>query len=181
MATLRGSARRYAEAIFAIASEQETFDAWLGDLERVRELMADPTAEQVLTSPAVPEQERQQALERLLPDLKPEAKNFLRLLVARGRLDLAPEILIALRERVDQARGVVTAHVTSAVELDAALEQVLAERLARHTGRQVRLEVSVDPELIGGIVAQIGDELIDDSVRGRLRRLRERLAHAPVG
>ncbi|MBI4492966.1 MAG: F0F1 ATP synthase subunit delta [Chloroflexi bacterium] len=181
MANIGASARHYAEAVFGIAQERQAFDAWLGALERVEQILADPAAGQVLTSPAVPEEERRAALDRLLPDLGPEIRNFLHLLVDRGRLELLPEILTAFRELVDQARGVVTAKVTSAVALDPRLREVVARRLAAHTGRQVRLELSVDPELIGGVVARVGDELLDDSVRGRLQRLKERLLRAPVG
>lgn len=178
MAIIHGSARRYAEALFSIARPNQAYDVWLRDLERLDAILQDENAHQVLTSPAVPEEERQAALEKLLPDARPEFRNLIRLLLQRNRLKLVPEILAAFREQVDEERGIVTAEVTSAMPLDEGLRSVVAERLARFSGKQVRLELSVDPQLIGGIVARIGDELIDDSVRGRLQRLRHQLAQA---
>src|SRR5690606_32161809 len=161
-------------------SEANALDAWLADLERLRDVLANPLASQALTSPAVPQSERAAALDNLLPELRPQIRNLAHLLIERGRLELVPEILEAFKELVDRARGIVVAQVTSAIELDDQLRRVVTERLTTYTGKQVRLELSVDPSLIGGVVARIGDELIDDSVRARLQHLKERLAQASV-
>lgn len=178
MASPRASANRYAEAVLAIASDDRTFDAWLQDLERIQRVLADPAAGRVLTSPTIPEGERLAGLFGLLPDLRPETRKFAALLVERGRLELITDIREELKRLVDEARGIVVAEVTSAVPLDARQREVVAGRLARYTGKQVHLDTAVDPDLIGGIVARIGDERIDDSIRGRLQRLKERLIQA---
>ena len=176
MARISGSARRYAAAVFGLARDTNSLDAWLADLERLAQVLQAPEAERALTSPAVPEAQRLAALERILPGLQPQMRSFVAILVQRGRLQLAAEILADFRRRLDEHRGVAIVEVSTAIPLDAASERVLAERLSRYTGRQVRLEKRVDPDLIGGVVARIGDELIDDSVRGRLDRLHRRLA-----
>jgi F-type H+-transporting ATPase subunit delta len=176
MPQISSSARHYAAAVFEVARESNSLDEWLTDLERVAQVLAVPQAERALTSPAVPEGERLAALKRLVPDLGPPAQSLLTILVQRGRLQLVPQILADYGRRLDEHRGVAIVEVTTAVALDGDSERVLAERLSRYTGRQVRLEKQVDPEIIGGVVARIGDELIDDSVRGRLDRLHRRLA-----
>jgi F-type H+-transporting ATPase subunit delta len=75
-------------------------------------------------------------------------------------------------------RGIITADVTTAIPLDRELEQVIAQRLAAHLGREankVSIRSRVDPSIIGGVVARVGDQVIDDSVRGRIERLRRTL------
>ena len=107
------------------------------------------------------------------------ARNFLHILAERDRLVEVPGIADALRELINQRRGIITADVTTAVPLDAEMERLVAERLAAYLHRdadKVTIHSRVDPEIIGGVIARVGDQLIDDSVRGRLERLRRTLA-----
>jgi F-type H+-transporting ATPase subunit delta len=118
-------------------------------------------------------------LDRILPNAAPMVRNFVHILVNRDRLPEVPGIVDALRELINVQRGIVTADVTTAVPLDAELERVVAERLATHLGRtpdKVMIRSRVDPAIIGGVVARVGDQVIDDSVRGRIERLRRTLA-----
>jgi F-type H+-transporting ATPase subunit delta len=127
----------------------------------------------------VPAQQKTAALERILPNLPPLVRNFLRILVERDRLDEVPGIVDALRDLINARRGIITAEVTTAVPLDSQMERLVAQRLATYLGRdaqQVSLRSRVDPSIIGGVVARVGDQVIDDSVRGRLERLRRTLA-----
>jgi len=85
----------------------------------------------------------------------------------------------SLHDLINERRGIVTAEVTTAVPLDAEMERLVAERLATYLDRppeKVVIRSRVDPTIIGGVIARIGDRLIDDSVRGRLDRLRQTLA-----
>ena len=114
-----------------------------------------------------------------MPNAPQVVRNFLHILVDRHRLDQVPGILEALRELINVQRGIVTAEVTTAVPLDAEMEQVVTQRLATHLGReprQVTIRSRVDPSIIGGVIARVGDQVIDDSVRGRIERLRRTLA-----
>jgi len=180
MARVSGSARRYATALFVLARDSSQLDRWSRELEQLVTLLQTPDAAQVLTSPAVPEDQRLAALGQLLPGTSPQFRSFLEILVRRGRLELAPEILAEFRRLWDDYRGVVVAEVTTAFPLDANATRLLTQRLTSFTGKQVRLEPRVDPSIIGGVVARVGDELIDDSVRGRLDRMRRRLAGGGV-
>ncbi len=168
-------AARYAEAAFGVARQAGTLDTWLGELERASALFDTPAAAQFLTSPVVPPDRKQAVLFELLPDLPREVQNFLALLARRGRLDLIPAILTEFRQLVQEARGVETAVVTTAVPIDQRQMSLIASRLTRRVGKTVQVEPRVDPSIIGGVVAQIGDDVIDGSVRGRLERLRRAL------
>jgi F-type H+-transporting ATPase subunit delta len=181
MASVRTSAAHYAEALFEIARADQSHDRWVQDLQRVQDVLSNPIAGKALTSPVVADQQRVSALNSLLPDLRPESRRFVALLIERERLDLVPEILAALQQLIEESRGVVRAEVITAVPLDERQTQEVARRLAVYSGKQVRIETSIDPDIIGGVIAQIGDERIDDSVRGRLQRLKQRLAQGPLG
>ncbi len=176
MAQIRGSARRYAAAVFEIARDSNSVQLWESELARLSEVFLSPNAATVLVSPSVSDSERRLALEQLVPNLSAPLQAFLDILIARRRLDLIPEILQDFRRRLDEFQGVAVVEVTTAVPMDAPTERLLTERLSGYTGKQVRIDAHVDPEILGGVVARIGDELLDDSVRGRLVRLRRRLS-----
>jgi F-type H+-transporting ATPase subunit delta len=169
------SARRYASAVFSVAAQTGDYDAWLQTLTQVRRVLQMPSAHTVFMSPAVPPQQKAAALDRLLPSASPIIRNFLHILVQRDRLDEVPGIVDALQDLINAQRGIITAEVTTAVPLDQELERLVAQRLAAYLNRdpgKVSILSRVDPSIIGGVVARVGDEVLDDSVRGRLERLR---------
>jgi F-type H+-transporting ATPase subunit delta len=173
------TAKRYATAAFTVAAESNNFDVWLETLDELARIMRMRSARIVFTSPTVAASDKRAALDRLLPSAPPVVRNYLHILADRDRLDEVPGIAEALRELINKRRGIVTAEVTTAVPLDAQLEQVVGQRLAAYLNRQpqqVRIRTRVDPNIIGGVVARVGDRLIDDSVRGRLERLRRALS-----
>lgn len=176
MARRSGAATRYAEAIFDVAREASTFEAWEAELAEVAEVVANPAAAQVLTSPAIPRAQKSAILAEALPGLSDPMKRFLALLLQRDRLGVAPEVLTGFRRLVNEHRGIQTAEVASAFPLDDEQRRGLERRLAAEFGSRVRLDEQVDPSLIGGIVARVGDRVIDGSVRGCLERLRRVLA-----
>jgi F-type H+-transporting ATPase subunit delta len=173
------SARRYASAAFTVASQTGDFDAWLQTLTEVARVLRMPSAHVIFLSPAVAAQQKAAALDHIVPSASPTVRNFLHILVDRDRLYAIPDIVEALQELINQRRGIITAEVTTAVPLDAELEHVVAQRLATYlasTPDKVTIHAHVDPAIIGGVVARVGDQVIDDSVRGRLERLRRTLA-----
>lgn len=175
-ASIGGSARRYAEAIFDIAKSHNSFESWLSDLHALSDLEQDDEAARALSSPAIENPVKEEIVAKALPELSREAHNLVKLLLRRDKLALVPQIAAHFRLMLNDYRGIATAHVTSAIPLsDRELAEV-AGRLSTMTGRKVVVEPSVDPSIMGGIVAQVGDELIDASVRGRLEALKRRLA-----
>ncbi|MBI2755718.1 MAG: F0F1 ATP synthase subunit delta [Chloroflexi bacterium] len=176
---ITSSARRYAVAAFGVAQESGELDAWQAALDRAASLLQDPSARLAFSSPAVNPESKRAALDQLVPVAPRTARNFLHILIERDRFATIATIAEAFRERVNTERGVIAAEVTTAVPLDAESTRLIAERLGRFLGHdpgKLNIRPRVDPAIIGGVIARVGDTLIDDSVRGRLERLRRALA-----
>jgi F-type H+-transporting ATPase subunit delta len=167
------SARRYAEAVFQLAREGDAFVRWSGDVETVAGFVGEPDVLRVLTSSKVPREEKERLLTAALSDsVSAQAMNLVRLLLDANKLQLAPEIREIFQEMADEQRGVAHATVTTAVELSDDERRAIASRLSEITGKQVEVKTMVDESIIGGLVARIGDQLIDGSTRSRLLALR---------
>jgi F-type H+-transporting ATPase subunit delta len=113
--------------------------------------------------------------------LSPLTRNFLALVAQRRRLDALGEILAAYRARVDEAAGRTRARVRSAAPLSDAERAGLRERLGRRLGKTVLLDTEVDPNLLGGFVAEVGSRVLDLSVVGQLSALRDRILKGAGG
>lgn len=173
------TARRYASAVFSVATRDGDYDVWLTALHELARILQMPSARTIFGSPAVARQQKREALDRLVPNVSPTVRNLLHLLVDRDRLREIPGIAENLGELIDRERGIITADVTTAIPLDAELEGIVAQRLAaylNHDPSKIHVRGHVDPSIIGGVVARVGDQVIDDSVRGRIDRLRRSLA-----
>ena len=175
MARTNIRALRFAEAAFAVALESQQLDAWLDALDQAASIYEDHAAALFLTSPVVPAEKKRAVLTQLLPNVRPEVGRFLAILARRDRLDLVPEIAEAFRRLLNEHRGIAVAQVTTAVPIDERQKATIASRLGQRVGKTVTVETRVDPEILGGVIAQIGDNVIDGSVRGRLERLRRAL------
>lgn len=175
MARTNIRALRFAEAAFAVARDTNTLDAWLGALEQASSLYDNHAAGLFLTSPVEPAEKKQAVLKELLPGVSAEVQRFLAILARRDRLELVPEIATQFRRLVNEARGIAVAQVTTAIAIDDRQKAVIASRLGRRLGKTVVLEERVDPSILGGVIAQVGDTVIDGSIRGRLERLRRTL------
>lgn len=171
------AARRYAEAAFQIATRDGSVDEWQERLERLAAALEDARLARLVANPALPPSDRETVLFEALgwSDEAHPAANLVRLLLRRGRIRLAGEIARAFHALVQRSRGITAATVSAAAPLSPAEQDAIRARLETMTGRTVELAVTIDPELIGGVAVRIGDRMIDASVRGRLRRLRERL------
>ncbi len=108
-------------------------------------------------------------------DLSEGMRKFLGLVQSKDRLGFLPQIEDTYRRLADELSGVLRAQITAAVELDAAQQQAIGASLEKQTGKKVALSVNVDPQLIGGVQAEIGGRLFDGSVRTQLKRIEESL------
>jgi F-type H+-transporting ATPase subunit delta len=175
------SARRYAEAIFDLASESGAAVQWSGDLAQIADFAGDADVARIVASNRVPRDEKLRLLEAgLKPHVSPLAWNLVRLLEQRGKLRLAREIQVAFQERLDEQNGVAHAVVTTAVPLGNDERSAVAARLSQLTGKHVDVTSVVDESIIGGVIARVGDQLIDGSTRARLIALKRRLETAGI-
>jgi F-type H+-transporting ATPase subunit delta len=172
------AAKRYAMAAFELAREHDAADAWLGAVRQIAEFMGDPEVRRVLENTRVGQEPKQRLVEAALVDLPALPLNLARLLVRKNRTALAVDIADQFEQLLEQQRGVSRARATTAVPLDDSARSALSQRLAQQMGGEVVLETAVDPELLGGVVVQIGDRLIDASTKSKLRALRESLSRA---
>jgi F-type H+-transporting ATPase subunit delta len=168
-------ALRFAEAAFAVARDSNQLDAWLDALEQASSIYDNHAASLFLTSPVVAAEKKRAVLAELLPNVLPEVERFLAILARRDRLELVPEIALVYQRLLNEYRGIAVAQVTTAVPINDQQKAVIASRLGQRLGKRVIVETRVDASILGGVVAQIGDNVIDGSVRGRLERLRRAL------
>jgi F-type H+-transporting ATPase subunit delta len=177
MAGTRSTARRYAEAAFEIAERDGSVEAWLAAFTAADSLLAEPGLMRLLSNPAVPAASRHALLERVAAGrIEGAPLRLLQLLVARGRIDRAPQVAAEFRRLYRLREGITTASITSAAALTDAEVAAITQRLSDMTGGKVEVTLGVDPSLLGGVQVRVGDRLIDGSVRGRLERLRSKLA-----
>ena len=173
------SVRRYAEAVLDLASGDDSLDAWSRDLRTIADFTDDPGVAGIIASARVPRAERLRLLEAgLNGQVSPLALNLVRLLNERDRAGLARGIQTTFQEMSDERRGIAHATVTTAVALDGDERAAIAARLSAMTGKRVDVTPVVDESIIGGVIARIGDQLIDGSTRTRLVALKRRLAGA---
>jgi F-type H+-transporting ATPase subunit delta len=179
MAAFGGSvARRYARALFGMGVDGGNFEALGREIGDFAELLSSsPELGQALANPVFSGTEKRSVLEQLLPRVTPTpaVQRFVMLLLERGRIVLLPAIARAYRDMMDLHLGRVRAKVTSAQPLDAGALDRVRRALEQRTGKQVLLETAVDPELVGGLVARVGDLVLDGSVRTQLEDLRAKL------
>jgi F-type H+-transporting ATPase subunit delta len=179
VAARQASAKRYAEAVFDLAVEDNTLEQWSSDLRAVADFAGEADVARLLASARMPRAEKMRLLEAgLQGQVSPLAVNLARLLQQREKTGIARGIQAAFQEMVDERRGVAHATVTTAVALSDDERRAIAARLSSLTGKQVDVTPVVDESIIGGVVARIGDQLIDGSTRSRLVALKRRLEGA---
>lgn len=170
------AARRYARAAFELALERgQPLEDWLADVEAIAAMVADPAVHAALVSPKLPFARKRDLVEAAASRLDPLRRNFLYLLIERNRVELASAIHRELRALVLEHQGIAEAVVTTAVPISDAEAARVGEMLGRMVGRRVVVERRVDPSIVGGLVARVGDTLINGSVAARLDALREAL------
>lgn len=177
MAADSAAAKRYAQAAFELAVETGTIAQWRADLEDIASVLSDSQLADWLADRNVPVEERFTAVQRIL-DVQPMALNFAKLLVQRFRSRDARAIVSAFTRLADAHEGVVDALVTTAVPMDSAQSTRIEQQISSAIGKNVRLTTAVDPAILGGLVIRVGDQLVDGSVRGRLKTLQKQLEGA---
>ncbi len=170
------SARRYAEAVFGIATDSDAMVGWSGDLRAIADFVGEADVASIVRSGRVPRADKERLLAAALSgEISPLAMNLVRVLNERNKLPLAREIQTSFQEMVDERGGVAHAVVTTAVALSDDERDTIALKLSSMTGKRVDVTPVVDPAIIGGLIARIGDQLIDGSTRTRLVALKRRL------
>lgn len=173
-------ARRYARAVFEIALEKKEPDRWQSDLKKIAQLGQDAAFIALMENPKVGFEKKAKILSKLLGDINPLALNLVYLLATRGSLSMVGDIAQEYQRLLDSYRGIEQAEVITAVPLGAQERQKLEEHLGKVVGKKVVLTSSVDPSLIGGMIARVGGKLLDGSTNSQLMALKKELAGGGV-
>lgn len=172
MSELSTLARPYAEAVYRLAQSESDLAGWSSRVATLAAIVSDAQVAALIADPAV----SSERVATLVVDvagasLGERGANFVKVLADNDRLTLLPEISAQFETLKAEAEGVVEATITSAQELTQAQIDELVAGLKAKFNRSVNVEVAVDPELIGGAIIAIGDQVIDGSVKGRLQRM----------
>ena len=172
------AARRYARALFTLAQETNSVPDVRDEVAGLGELFeSDEPLREALMRPLHPAAQRKSVVTALAEhaELSTSVRHFLLFLIDQRRLVDFQAICEEFERLADEASGFVTADVVSAGELDERRQESLRRALSDRTGHEVRLEIRVDPSLIGGAIATVGDMVFDGSLRTQLERLRANL------
>jgi F-type H+-transporting ATPase subunit delta len=182
-------ARRYARALLSLARDSgdvvAATDGFANDLERFAAVLDldNGLLRSALENPGITLGERKGVLDAVLPKLELQqiTKNFLSLLLDKGRFTVLPEIRVQYMAMADEQAGRVRATVSTARPISPELGAQVQASLEQATGKTVLVQFVVDPALIGGMVAKVGDTVYDASVRSRLMSVQQSLSASQGG
>ena len=169
-------ARRYAKALFAVGKEQDNFEGYNEALQGLAGLyVSRPEVADALTNPLYPLDIREKIMAGMIKSMGVDKimGNFLNLLIQKKRVEILPEIAEEFQSMVDDEKNISHGNVISAIELSAELQANVQTTLEKLTGKKVKLTTSVDPTIIGGIIAKVGDLVLDGSIKTQLAGLKD--------
>lgn len=169
-------ARRYAEAVFQLAQKQNTLERSVEEVQEIGKLFSNRKLAYLLREPKVQAKRKETALrEALGPRVLPTSLNLALLIVQRDLVEVLPAIARELQKLLLDYRNQAIAVVTTAREMDTDQRSQIQDALERKTGKQILMESHTDPGILGGVIARVGDKVIDGSIRQRLEILRQDL------
>jgi F-type H+-transporting ATPase subunit delta len=177
-------AKRYSRALFNLAREEKAIEQYGSELDGFNQVLKDlPDLENALRNPLYPEAVKKTLFLKVASQLglSPIVRNFLTLLVEKGRIRHLPEIADYYHRLMDEHSNISRAKVKAAAQLGDAEIGEIAAALEKKIGRKIIVEFEVDPTLIGGVFAQIGDFVLDGSVKRQLINFKESLKRGAVG
>jgi F-type H+-transporting ATPase subunit delta len=172
----KANARRYAQAVLAIALEKKELERWQTDLDNIVGTFSDAAFFAALDSPKIRVVNKVKFLKQRLPALQPLALNLVQLLIARNSVGVIRQIADEYRKLVHAYHGIVAADVITALPMEEADKRKMAQKLGALVGRQVEITAATDPAILGGFIARVGGKLLDGSTRTKLVALKKSLA-----
>ena len=172
-------AQVYARALFEVAVERDSLD----EIHEQLNVFAQAVHEnrqlaQFFFSPYFSVAEKQEGLHRAVQGANPAFVNFLEALIERHRMPAIFRIRTEFEALWDEARKLLPVRIVSAIELDSDTITTLADRIGKQVDRQVEVSTAVDPDILGGVVLQVGNLILDASIKNRLEQLRKQVAQA---
>ena len=175
----RVSGKRYAEALFQLASDNGQIDQWADDLSLVTDVLQDDDFRTLMKHADVHAADKLRATASVLGSINPLVRNMVDLLVSKGLVDAIRGVQQGYAELLDQHLGRQRVEVTTAVPLEDSERERIATFVSGLVNREVVTTTTVDESILGGVVIQIGDRLLDGSTQAKLTAMRNQL-HAPT-
>jgi F-type H+-transporting ATPase subunit delta len=167
----------YARSLFEVAKERDKLDVVREQLGVFTDVLArDRELSVFFFSPYFSTQEKQDGLKRVVVDADETVINFLELLIEKHRMPVLFRIRRVYDRLWERENKVLPVEITSAVELDEQTVQGIGARIGERTGQHVELTARVEPDILGGVVLRVGNQILDASIRNRLERLRRQVA-----
>lgn len=169
-------ARRYSKALFAVSKEEGTFEKYSESLQGLRKLFAEsPQVVDALTNPLYPLDAKEKVMVAIADSIGADKimVKFLGLLVQKKRAEILPEIAEEFQAMVNEENNIVYGSVVTAIELSSELQSKVQATLEKLTGKKVKLISNIDPSILGGIVAKVGDLVLDGSIKAQLAGLND--------
>ncbi|PKB73249.1 MAG: ATP synthase F1 subunit delta [SAR202 cluster bacterium Io17-Chloro-G7] len=173
------SGKRYSQAIFELAQEHDQLDQWEGDLDFVHGVLQDEEFRALLGHADVSIENKMKAIEAVMDQIHPLVRNMVKLLVSKGLVLVARDLKDGYLELLDEHRGRQRVEVISAVPLQPGELERITKFVSDLVKKEVVVSSQVDESILGGLVIQIGDRLLDGSTRSRLDSLRNQM-HSEV-
>jgi F-type H+-transporting ATPase subunit delta len=177
-------AKRYSRALFNLAEEEMAIEQYGSELDDFNAILKQlPDLGNALRNPLYPEATKKTIFQSVASsmELSPVMKSFLNLLIEKGRIQNLPDIGDYYHRLIDEHSNIARAKVMAAVELDEMDLRDIAATLEKKVGKKIVVEFQRDPSLLGGVFAQIGDFVLDGSVRRQLLNFKESLKRGAVG
>ena len=177
-------AKRYSRALFSLAEEEKAIERYGAELDGFNRLLAElPDLGNALRNPLYPDATKTKLFNKVAKKLKlsPVMKGFLTLLVDKKRIQHLPDIGEYYHRLLDEYSNIARAKVKAATELSESDLERIAATLEKKIGKKIVVEFEQDPSLVGGVFAQIGDLVLDGSVRRQLLNFKESLKRGAVG
>lgn len=176
-------ARRYAEAFFSIARDNNKIDEFQQELEKiVATIKETESLEEFLAHLLIPAKAKKEVLSQIFAgQISPLTLNFIMMIVDKRRENYIGVIVDQYKDMADESRNIVMAEMVAAREVPEDEVKSLADKLSASSGKTVKLQVKVDPSLLGGIKLRLGDRIIDGTVAKKLEMMKSQLKQAKIG
>jgi F-type H+-transporting ATPase subunit delta len=172
-------AQVYARSLFEVAEEAGKLDEVHEQLGQIADALADDRDLQVFFfSPYFSTQEKSEGLDKAVTGAEPIVLNFLKLLIEKHRMPALFRIRRVYESLWEDYNKLLPVQITSAVELDKNVVKQIGDKISEQTGRKVDLSATVEPDILGGIVVRVGNQVLDASIRRRLEILRKQIVRA---
>lgn len=169
--------KQYVKALFDVTHQENLDDQVILDLETVlKKINSDQNLRENLKDPSKNFQQKKEILKKIFADfISHYTYNFLYLLLKKNNINLLSHAIYHFKKEARRKKGIIEVSVISAVKLNDQTKQIISQKITQKTGKKINLRLKIQPEILGGLIIQTDDRLIDASIKGRVDKLRQKI------